>query len=256
MKQYMMSGDLKSELQKVDEKFRGTVSLWQEDIKPYISGLENDPLWHIIPAFVLSACKYTGVERDLSISIANIFRTIYMANHIHEQIKDEEESQEYNQQMRLAILLGDYMFGKILKLLLNENAAHLVDIFAGLICKLNEGLTVKYKMNNDLMHNLKHIYAPFFKAAFLSASRLAGNNDDKEKAYGDLGYNLGLAICFSILNEPAHYMAKIQYHIDESIRILIEIYPENRVTSNYIYKLISEMYEVLYETTEKAAAVV
>lgn len=256
MKQYMMSGDLKSELQKVDEKFKDTVSLWQREITLYISGLEKDPLWDVIPAFVLGACRYTGVGRDLSISMANIFRTIYMVNHIHEQIKDEEEGQEYNQQMRFAILLGDYMFGKILKLLLNENAAHLVDIFAALICRLNEGLTLKYKMNADFMHNLKHIYAPFFKAAFLSASRLAGNNVDKEKAYGDLGYNLGLAICFSILNEPAHYMAKIQYHIDESIRILTEIHPENRVTPNYIHNLISEMYEGLYKTAEKAAAVV
>lgn len=254
MKQYMMPAILEEEMQKLDDFFERTVGLGRDRIDRYVAFLEQDPLWRVIPAFVLSACRYKGIKSDLSIAMANIFRNIYLAIYIHEQIRDDEEGQEYDTEMRFSILLGDYIFGKILKLLLDENAAHLVDIFASLICKLSEGLTAKYKMGANPIDNICNIYAPFFRAAFLSASRLS-ENDENEEAYGELGYNLGLAICFHILDNPEEYMSKIRYHLDESIRILKGISPENKVTASYVYKLIAESYALLYMPAEKVAAV-
>ncbi|SHG89954.1 hypothetical protein SAMN02745221_01231 [Thermosyntropha lipolytica DSM 11003] len=254
MKQYMMPANLREEMQKVDEVFNQTISAWSGEMKPYIIKLESDPLWQVIPAFVLGVCRYQGVDPDLSIAMANIFRNIYFASYIHEQIKDDEEGQEYNQKMRFSILIGDYIFGKILKLLLNANAAQLVDIFASLICKLSEGLTVKYKMDADFIDNLNNIYAPFFRAALLSASRLAGKGESEE-FYGDLGHNLGLAICWHIMDNSEEGMVKVKYYLDESMRILKKIAPENKLTAGYVYKLMVESYPLLFITGEKMAAV-
>ncbi|MBO8159086.1 hypothetical protein [Thermosyntropha sp.] len=241
MKQSVTSGELQNELRKVNEEFTNSFVIWQEEIERYVEKLSHDPLLDIIPAFVLGVYKYAGIDRDLSISMANIFKIIYLGTCIHEGVKDKEEGQECDQEMQFSILLGDYIFGKILKLLIQVEATELLDIFAELICQMSEGLTVKYKMKTDLLYELKNIYVPIFSAAFISAARLSGSDKKKEEAYRRLGCSLGFAVCLSISCDYTEYPPLVQFYIDESIRILSELEPENHISSNYIQRLLLEI---------------
>ena len=132
----------------IENIFNESLQPFNADIEDFTDYLQADPLWKNIQEFVLMTYEYFGLDRDLAIKIAVIFKMAYLANYIHESVKDDEEGQIYNQKLQFTILIGDYLFGKIMSLLLEAGGDELVSIFADMLAEINEGLIIKYKIDS------------------------------------------------------------------------------------------------------------
>lgn len=233
-------GLTQAELNSLNEVFIDSLKPWWDELQVYIPPMAGEMSYHAIPALVINAYDYLGLSRELGIKMANMFKTIYFATRIHEMIGDDEEGQEHTQELQFTILIGDYIFGRVLKLLLETHTEQLLDMFAAMICEINEGLILKYKSVQSLKEILTVTRAPFYSYAFRGAAQLKGLESKDGEAYGTLGYNLGMAVellAVGCLTEAADYLAKARAWLDgqndqvlpgrvEAIRLIQEIQPD------------------------------
>ncbi|PKM76781.1 MAG: hypothetical protein CVU90_10795 [Firmicutes bacterium HGW-Firmicutes-15] len=192
--EFIFTREIKADLLDVDKIFKRSLLPWWDEIDIYARKINGDLSFQLLPALVIGAYRCLGLERELSIQMANLYKTIDFANKIHLMVKDEEEGQEHNQELQFTILIGDYIFGKVFSLLLETRADKLLDSFAAMICEINEGLIVKYKLKKDLLEVLARTRGPLFNNAFKSAAELAGLAPEITGIYGELGSNLGIAL--------------------------------------------------------------
>jgi geranylgeranyl pyrophosphate synthase len=186
--------ELQIDLHEVDELFKKSLLPWWDDIANYVYKMTDDKSFNMLPAVVLAAYRKLGIERDLSLKMANMFKTMHLASRIHVLVKDDEEGQKVNQEMQFTILIGDYIFGKVLSLLYEYKVDMLLNIFATMICDINEGLIVEYKLDGSPDDVLARTKAPLYSSAFLTAAELAGLSQEKKDTYGLIGHNLGMAL--------------------------------------------------------------
>lgn len=184
----------RAELLKVDDVFKQSLLPWWEDISFYVENANKDFTFNYLPAVVIQAFDYLGLEKDIGLSMANLFKIIYFANTIHILVKDEEEGQVYNKGLQYSILLGDYVFGVFLKFMLENKVDNLLNIFADMMSVVSEGLIIEYKLDGDLVQTIEKTRAPFYATAFIIAAKLSGMVEKTTEFYGEIGYNLGMAI--------------------------------------------------------------
>jgi hypothetical protein len=192
--EYIFTKDIQSDLQEVETTFRNSLLPWWNDISAYVPQVDKDLGFKLLPAVVLNSYRYLGLEKELAIQMANLFKTIDFATRIHVLIKDDEEGQRHNQELQFTILIGDYIFGKVLKLLVETGTDHLLYMFASMIGKINEGLIIKHKLKSGLEQALIQTRAPLYYNAFLSAAKMANLASDTAENYGKVGHNLGAAL--------------------------------------------------------------
>ena len=185
--------ELDSNLLEMDKLFKTTIEPWWEATNLYYQQLEQDITWKTLPGVVIAAYEYLGCDGK-SLMFANIFRTAYFANYIHSFVKDAEEGQEHNRDMQFCILIGDFLFGRLLKLLVDADNKKIMMPFARMICAMNEGRVMKYKMHTSVEQAMAKTNASLYATIFLSAAI----NSNKDDTYGQicqqLGFNLGMAI--------------------------------------------------------------
>jgi geranylgeranyl pyrophosphate synthase len=216
--------EMQADLLEVDNSFKKSLSPWWEEISGYVPEAQQDISFRLLPAMVIDAYRFLGLERDLALQMANMFKTIYLASKIHVLIGDDEEGQQHNQELQFSILIGDYIFGRVLKLLLETHTDQLLHMFAAMICQINEGLIVKYKSAADLDEVLAQTRAPFYHYAFLSAAKMAGMGPGDAELYGKIGHNIGMALELLIIDlgaaggfayvEKAQQLAAAMDHVD------------------------------------------
>ncbi len=189
-----LARELQDELQAIDVIFQKSLWPWWDSLAVYLGDISDDFTYRLLPAVAYSSYLKVGVDKDLSRAMVNIFKTIYFANQIHVRVKDDSEGQKHNQDLQYTILIGDYIFGRILKLLLESGADKLLPVFAQLICEMNESLVIEYKLQGDITQILARGRAGLYSAAFITAGKLAGLNDKLLTIYGEIGRNLGMAL--------------------------------------------------------------
>ncbi len=194
---FQFTRDLSSELVDMDGVFKASILPWWQEIQTYLELIRLDHTWRTLPAVVFSIYRSTGLNREFCVSMANIFKILYLSVFIHELIKDDDEGQEYNQDMQFSILIGDYMFGRILALLIEAEADMLLPTFADMICEINEGMVSRYKLGGSPEKFVESTRASLYKNAFLTAAHCAGKNVEEQEFYKQAGYKLGMAIEFS-----------------------------------------------------------
>ena len=192
--QLIMTDNIREELARVDMKFAAGLQPWWNELRPYIPAPGEDLGYELLPALVINAYSWAGNGHRLTIQMASLIRTINLANLIHLKVKDVEEGQEHNQEMQFAILIGDYIYGRVLKLLLETEADKLLDQFAAMIARINEGMVMKYNLGSGLEEYLSRSRAPFYANAFSSAARMQGWDPAHIALYETVGQNLGLAL--------------------------------------------------------------
>jgi len=206
--------DIQADLQEVNETFQKSLISWWDEISAYIPEVDKDLGFRLLPVMVINAYKYLGMDRDISIQMANLFKTIDFAGRIHVLVKDDNEGQQHNQEMQFTILIGDYIFGKVLKLLLDTQADKLLSMFATMIGNINEGLIIEYKLNGGLEQVLAKTRAPLYHNAFLSAAKMAGLTPQTAENYAGVGHNLGVALELIFIHGQKHnayaYLDKAQ----------------------------------------------
>ncbi|HEX3010435.1 MAG TPA: hypothetical protein VHQ70_00160 [Syntrophomonadaceae bacterium] len=191
---FAFSRELTGEMAEVENTFRDNLLPWWNDISIYHDRMQGDFTWNVLPAVVLSVYKHFGLNGCLAISMASTFKTIYFSNNIHALIKDDEEGQQHDNSLQFAILIGDYIFGTVLKSLVRSGTTNLVGTIAEMICEINEGRVLQTKMNADKNQVLEKIRAPLYGTAFLTAAKLSGQDIEHQQTYHQMGRNLGMSI--------------------------------------------------------------
>ncbi len=209
MKNFVFSRELNKELGIIDETLRESLNSWWDEIEVFANELEADPLWKSIPEFVLLAYDYFEIERDLSIKMAVIFKMVYLTKHIHGTIKDDEEGQEYNQLLQFTILIGDYLSGLTMSLLLKNGWGELIDSFADLMIDINEGLIIKHKIAPDSGEAVEKASASLYKTIFITAARIAGVTSKSELEIANrLGTHVGMVMVLLYSNAAPQEISK------------------------------------------------
>ncbi|MEN6350480.1 MAG: hypothetical protein ABFD08_13930 [Syntrophomonas sp.] len=234
-----LSREFKNDLHDLDIVFKESLLPWWDDINGYIKELENDVTWTTLPLMTMGVYSFLGLDRKISVSMANIFRTLFFANYIHALVKDDNEGQEYNRELQFSILIGDYIFGRMLKLLVEAEADSLVGIFAEMMGEINEGMILKHKYGADCRQVLSKTRAPLYARAFETAARLASLGGELENIYRQLGFALGMCIELPPYESRA---AEIQNYIHEGEKIFSQLQQKNGAKNNSLGKMIAELH--------------
>lgn len=190
----MLERDLKYDLEEVNRLVRNRLLPWWDGIQAYVSKASEEPTWEQLPAAVVAIYGYLGQQRAFSLKMAAIFRMTHLASVIHESVGDDEDGQSYDQDMQFTILIGDYIFGAILKMLVESDSDHLLDVFSDTIGQINEGLAMKYKLNLAPDQYLPKTRASLYQAAFTTAARLRGISSEAIGWYTKLGFHIGMGL--------------------------------------------------------------
>lgn len=240
---------LRTELNDVEGMFKRSLLPWWEDIQEYLNSIANDPTWMVLPSIVLSSYKYMGVERQFSKSMTNIFKTIYLAIYIHERVKDDDEGQLYNKEMQFSILIGDYIFGRMLKLLIEAEADRLLPIFSNMICEINEGLVNKHKMGLDYEASLLQTRGPLYEAIYRTAAVSAQKDAEDREMIARTGYHLGMAIEMLNYRLPNH---KALRHLAASFESFRTYKQSNNIHDTVIEEVYRELREIISDQNKLA----
>lgn len=190
--EFSFNREVRNQLNEVDSRFKsGLLRSWPE-LNTFVNRLEGDSTWEHLPIMTLVFYHYLNIDSKLTSAMVNIFKNLYLSQSIHSWVMDDEEGQEYNQELQFSILIGDYIFGYILKLLLDNQAEKLINSFSMMMCNINEGLVRKHALLLDTEQALKEIKAPLYSTAFQTAAQLAGCNS--ENICARLGFDIGMAI--------------------------------------------------------------
>lgn len=238
---FNFSWELEKDVLEIENIFNESLQPFNADIEDFTDYLQADPLWKNIQEFVLMTYEYFGLDRDLAIKIAVIFKMAYLANYIHESVKDDEEGQIYNQKLQFTILIGDYLFGKIMSLLLEAGGDELVSIFADMLAEINEGLIIKYKIDSYSDQVIRRTKASYYSYTFLTAARLAGINGEEDlHNINDLGANLGI-IMYLLYNKGSY--EQIRKHILQVHQLFDLVNKDMKVVNSHLEKSLKEISE-------------
>lgn len=182
------------DLAEVYKEFQKGLRPWWDELCCFVPSPGADIGFEILPVMVLNAYNWLGIDKLRAIKMASLFRTINFANVIHLKVQDVDEGQKHDQMLQFTILIGDYIFGRVLKLLLETQAESMLDQFAAMIGTINEGFVLKYHLEADMESYLIRTRGPLYYNAFSSAARMQGWDSDLVAVYGNLGRNLGLAL--------------------------------------------------------------
>lgn len=238
---FAFSRELEVEMADIENIFRESLNPWWGDLANLRNKLQGDQSFQLIPAAVLLAYKYLDMEYDLRIAMGNLFKTLYFANRIHSLVRDNDEGQTHNQEMQFTILIGDYIFGRVLKLLLEAGADQVLDDCAQLVSLINEGQVIKYKSDKSIQEVLQKTSAPFYSTAFLTAAKLKGLEPTQAKLYAEVGFNLGMTLELSLIGQKMEALNYLNYTHSAIDKFQIEAQDNNFELD----KLVQEMLDMV-----------
>lgn len=234
---FAFSRELEVEMSDIENMFKESLQPWWGELANLRSTLQGDYSFQLMPAVVLLAYKYLDMDHEIRVAMGNLFKTLYFANRIHTLVKDNDEGQIHNQDMQFTILIGDYIFGRVLKLLLEAGADGVLDNFAQMISLINEGQVIKHKLDESTQEILQKTSAPFYSTAFATAARLKGLEPSEVILYEELGFNLGMALELTMIGqnmEALNYLNQAHTSIEK-----FKVVTGN--TNSSLDKLVQEM---------------
>lgn len=215
--EYAFFQDLHVELLDLKETFQESLSPWWEDLQVYIKRMEHDPTGVLLPPLVLGVYQFTGTNRAVSITMANIFKSLYLAHSIHSLVQDDEEGQDYGRELQFRILIGDYLFGLVLKQLVDAGVDGLLEPLTAMISEINTGMVLKHKLKGQELPVLEQTRASLYRTSFSTCAELAGFSETIKRKYGDMGFNLGMAV--ELLHHKTLYSQAREYLFNAEIML-------------------------------------
>lgn len=185
---------LEQRLRKVDGLMRDSLGPWAAPLEEYCREAAARVHWRMLPASVLCAHDLAGAESDYSLRMATMFRLVDLAGFIHGTVRDDSEGQEYDQRLQFAILVGDYIFGLVLRLLGDIDAYDLLPVLAAMMCEINEGRALRCVegRREASLPVLEKEVATLYRHAFLVASLACGLPEREQRAFAAMGHALGV----------------------------------------------------------------
>lgn len=151
---------------------------------------------HACPAIVLAVSKACGYEGGKVVGLASIVELIYMADKVHNLIRDEDLTEA---QRQFPVLVGDFLFGKYFYLLCQEQLLHFLAPLAQTIETMSQGsigrwIAEKRKtLAEEYIQVLEREIASLTGIAARLGAELAGASDNIQSKLEIMGWNLGLA---------------------------------------------------------------
>ncbi len=203
-----------------------------------------------MPALVLSVYKYLGINKEISIAMTNIFQTIFFAYSIHATVQDDEEGQKYDQELQFGILIGDYVSGRVLKLLFEAEAVRFLKDVADMMCSINEGMVMEHKLNAEYEQILLKTRAPIYELAFYTAAELAGLKEEEQELFRIMGTKLGMGI---ELSAYGNCRDEAQAYIHESQGLFRDLNQQRSHRNSTLEKAIKELHACICQVDKVAA---
>lgn len=237
-----------NELRETDILLRECLRPWDEYLQSHWNDLKKVIHWTALPAITVAVNRrFEGHDR-LGSHMAAIFSLMYLADHIHSGIKDDEEGCG-SDGFQYSILLGDYFFSKSIALLDRINGHYLLQYFSQLMCSVNEGHVIrKLAGGRPDLEILGLEKASFYKYSFLTAAVAGGCGTMECRFYEETGFNLGMAI--TLYDEG---LDKVALNYLEKTRALLSSW--NRPRSDRIC-IIRSLSEELFQSIKPAREVV
>lgn len=179
-------------LNELDSILNKGLQPWWNRIAMHVGSLKDDIHFSTLPLVCVAAYTVQGVERSRALAMANLFRTVYLANHIHQQVRDEAEGQECDQRLQSDILLGDYIFGHLMQLLLDAQAEEMLDDLAQLMVTINEGYIWERAGSETRENVVLKTRVSYYEVAFRTAARMG--SDREVESFAEIGAAFGKAL--------------------------------------------------------------
>lgn len=189
-----MTRELQEDLLAVNQVFKNGIQPWWNDVLGYHERVEKETTFVILPALTLAVFDYMGHKRGVGRAIASIVKLFYFSNRIAETVKDDEEGQVQDRGLQFSILIGDYILGSILKLLVENQVDSLLKLFSDMMADVNRGLVEKYKLNPGRQEMIVKSRIPIYRTAFRAAARLGMVDGQEEERLERMGFHAGMAV--------------------------------------------------------------
>ncbi|MDH7480305.1 MAG: hypothetical protein QHH02_09865, partial [Syntrophomonadaceae bacterium] len=140
---------------------------------------------------------------ERAIGMASIFQLVYLAAEVHGRIVDEDPQSEnrYLFSHYFPVLIGDYIYGKLLRRLCEIGCSQRVAQLASVICDMNAGgLKRKELLEGDnrsdasTLAALELEYGSLYNEAARVGIWLSGGNDRLEEDFGRIGFAIGMSL--------------------------------------------------------------
>lgn len=157
----------------------------------------------VLPALVILSARSFSYNHPRVICMASMVQMMFLSSSIHNQIMDDgEESLVKTQpEPQYPALVGDLVYGKVLRLLCEANCVEMLPWLAGVICDMNDAAVARLqagktgRLNSEFkLEYLRREYAALFGVAGRIGASLAGAEKDQIHNMTQIGMNLGMII--------------------------------------------------------------
>jgi len=160
----------------------------QEDQKKF----REDGMWNDLLYVMIYVFRLYGHSQERTVRMAGLLCLLRCSGHLHELVQDGMVGVDKKVQYRL--LVGDQIMAHALEKLAEDEAYALISYFAQIVIKMSEGMTRYLEKNQIDWEILKYTHAPWYEAAFYSATFLAHQTELQQKRASKLGFQLGMLL--------------------------------------------------------------
>lgn len=206
---------LREELSRVKQESFQLLTLKKDCLSRFLPLEMESPPYLILPALVLSGAlrKYKSAPEhyqqlnksflERAIGMASIFQLVLLASEVHGRVSDEGPQAENGCHFSyyFPVLIGDYIYGKLLRRLCEIGCSQRVAQLASVICDMNAGGLKRKELlecgsSNDAstLAALKLEYGSLYLEAARVGIWLSGGDDRLEEDFGYIGFAVGMSL--------------------------------------------------------------
>lgn len=134
--------------------------------------------------------------------LASIFQLVLLAADVHDRILDNGNLSEQpsKNSVYYPVLIGDCIYGALLRKLCDIGCSELLPELAKAICDINEGTMRRDELIrsggsfSDMVAAIKQEYGSVFKQAACTGLWLAGGSKEDADIYGEMASSIGMAV--------------------------------------------------------------
>lgn len=201
---------LSEELSRVKRESHFLLKLKNRRLTDFISLELEDPPMEALPALVLAGALHSfkshGDNPDGNLAekvygMASIFQLVYLTSEVHRRIGDEEGAECHNPpNYYFPVLIGDYIYGRLLRRLCEIGCCERLPRLASVICDMNEGALKRKELaesrsgDENALAVIDQEYGSLFKEAGLVGLWLGGGDPRSEEPFGEMSRYIGTAL--------------------------------------------------------------
>jgi hypothetical protein len=149
----------------------------------------------MLPTLLLIPVVSLGIAEKKDVNLASMIEMSYLAQFIHNNAPAKGEGKDY----RMPILIGDFLFAAAIKGLVKEKQTKWLDRMGNVICRMNEGRTVRsswqersYVPVDEKVENLQKEYAELSALSGIIGSELGGLSQEEGQIYTAFAFYAGI----------------------------------------------------------------